>query len=320
MEGNKFYTRGGDTGYTKTIKNFRISKADSIIELLGTLDEFTSSLGLAKTYVDDGKLIEDIEAVQKRMIEISAEVAGGKSTVTQGCVSVIENMIDQYQDVIGEFRGFIVPGKCRASAALDVARTVMRRAERVAVKAGQFGRLPPVLLAYFNRLCDLIYCFARYQDYIYSNNKTEAVRMDMQEINKPQLTLTLAKEISDAIEKKAMGMGLNVVVAIADQGANLMLLHSMDDAYIASAQIAQDKAYTAVSLKMSTQTALELSRGGSLDGLGATSSNKLILLGGGVPLKLENAVLGGLGVSGGTAEQDIELAEYGARYFEGRLK
>ena len=118
----------------------------------------------------------------------------------------------------------------------------------------------------------------------------------------------MAKEISLAVEKRAEETGKRVVIAILDDGANLMLLHSMPDSYIASRQIAQDKAYTAVALKMPTHVALEESRGGALDGLCATDSNRLMLLGGGEPLIINGRVAGGIGVSGGTAEEDTEFA------------
>lgn len=133
-----------------------------------------------------------------------------------------------------------------------------------------------------------------------------------------RLTLSLAKEIAYAVEKAAESMGLSVVIAIDDEGANLTLLHSMDGAYIASSKIARDKAYTAVSLKMTTSEALEESRGGALDGL--ASGNGIILLGGGEPLRAGGKIFGGIGVSGGTKEQDMMLAHLGAVYFEHRIK
>lgn len=322
MENNKFYTGFGDKGYTRTIRNMRIPKSDSLIELLGTLDEFTSMLGAAKIYVKDKRLTEDIEAVQKKIIGINGEIAGGEVSVTQECVETVERMIDRYQAEIGEFKGFVLPGANHASAMLDVARTVCRRAERVAVKVGQFGRLRSVTLVYLNRLCDLLYAFARYAE---KEGKTGAVAMQVNTVqtgggSENKLTLGIAKELAQVIEQDASAQGLNVVIAVLDEGANLILLHAMDNAYIASCQIAQDKAYTAVSLKMSTQAALEQSRGGALDGLSATTGNRLLLLGGGMPLTIGGKIVGGLGVSGGTAEQDIGFAEFGARYLEGRFR
>lgn len=320
---DKIYTGFGDKGYTRTMKNMRIPKSDSLIELLGNLDEFTAVLNISKTAVKDKKLFDDIEAVQKKIIEISGEIAGGKTSVTKDCISAIERMIDEYETLTGGFRGFEVTDSNFASAQLNVARTVIRRAERSCVKVGQFGRIQSVTLVYLNRLSDLIYFFARYAQISGSKNmRMEAVNMandDTKILSVEKLTLGLVKEIALAVERQAESMGLNVVIAILDEGANLMLLHSMDNAYIASCQIAQDKAYTAVSLKMSTQTALEESRGGALDGLTATTGNGLLLLGGGMPLRMNGKIVGGLGVSGGTAEEDIDFAQFGADYLERRL-
>ena len=99
-----------------------------------------------------------------------------------------------------------------------------------------------------------------------------------------KMTIAMAKELAEAVEKAATILGVKVVVAIRDEGANLVLLHAMDDSYIASVQASQDKAYTAVALKMPTHIALDESRGGSLDGL--TNGNGILLLGGGYPLKV----------------------------------
>ncbi|MBQ6530852.1 MAG: heme-binding protein [Clostridia bacterium] len=120
------------------------------------------------------------------------------------------------------------------------------------------------------------------------------------------MTLDLAKKAARAAEIAAEKLGIKVVVAICDEGANLVLLHSMDDSYIASIKAAQDKAYTAVALKMPTHIALKESRGGALDGL--TNGNGILLLGGGFPLESENKIYGGIGVSGGTKEQDTLIA------------
>ena len=138
-------------------------------------------------------------------------------------------------------------------------------------------------------------------------------------LSNPQtkLTLSLAKEIAYAIETAAEQMNLNAVISIYNDGANPVLLHAMDDSYIASARVAQDKAYTAVALKMPTHVALKESRGGAFDGL--TNGNGILLLGGGYPIMKNGRVYGSVGVSGGAKEQDIALAKLGADYFEKRI-
>lgn len=132
-----------------------------------------------------------------------------------------------------------------------------------------------------------------------------------------KMSLSMAKEIAEAVETAAKIIGVNVVTAVRDAGANLVLLHAMDDSFIASVQVAQDKAYTAVSLKMPTHKALEESRGGALDGL--TNGNGIMLLGGGYPLVKAGKLYGGVGVSGGTKEQDTILAMTASEYFKARF-
>jgi len=318
MDNNsKLYTGNGDKGYTRTHSNFRISKADNVIEVLGCIDEVEAALGFAGTFVTNARLAEDIEKVQRKLLDIAGEVEGAKTSVTKECVAVVEEMIDFYQDELKVVDKVGISGKTRAASALKMAYTASRRLERALVKAGQFGRFKPELCIYLNRLADLIFVFAKFAEKDGGSANTEAIKIDnsITPQNAATLTLSMAKLLSEEIEKQGKAMGLNIVVAIADSGANLMLLHSMDDAYIASSKIAQDKAYTSVALKMPTITALELSRGGALDGLSYTSENRIILLGGGEPLKIGGKIVGGLGVSGGTAEEDTALARFGAELF-----
>lgn len=137
-------------------------------------------------------------------------------------------------------------------------------------------------------------------------------------ITKSAIGLALAKEIAYCIEQAAAAMGVNVVIALADEGGRLILLEAMDSSYIASITAAQEKAYTAVALKMPTHEALKAARGGGLDGL--TNGNGILMLGGGYPVIYGGSVIGGIGVSGGTKEQDMALAKAGVLYFEKRTK
>ena len=140
---------------------------------------------------------------------------------------------------------------------------------------------------------------------------------DCKHESQKKMTIAMAKELAEAVEKAATILGVKVVVAIRDEGANLVLLHAMDDSYIASVQASQDKAYTAVALKMPTHIALDESRGGSLDGL--TNGNGILLLGGGYPLRTDKKIYAGIGVSGGTKEQDTTLAMVADAYFKARF-
>lgn len=313
MANSGLYTGFGDKGYTQTLKNKHIPKSDELINLLGTIDEFSAALGVAKAVSYDKELIKDIEEIQKKMIEVMGEIAGGKNSVAEECVKTVEKMTDSYAEE--EFSGFTLSGDNAVSANLNLARTIIRRGERIVSKLSMGGRIRSVTLVYLNRLSDLVYAMAEY-----AKKSRKPVQNGEKNGTITELTLDLAKEIALAVEKRAESMGKRVVVAVLDKGANLMLLHAMKDSYIASVKIAQDKAYTAVALKMPSHVALKESQGGSLDGLVPTSSNGLLLLGGGMPLMIGGKVAGALGVSGGTAEEDIAFSEFGAMYLERRLE
>lgn len=127
------------------------------------------------------------------------------------------------------------------------------------------------------------------------------------------LTQQQARDLTKTIEEKAKSMGVRTVIAICDSGGNLKLLSRMDGAYIGSIAIAQEKAYTSVALKMPTKSVGdEAVPGGALEGLHGNDYNRISMLGGGEPLIKDGIVCGGLGVSGGSAEEDTYLARFGA--------
>ena len=137
-------------------------------------------------------------------------------------------------------------------------------------------------------------------------------------ISPKDITLDLAQSVARKVREKAKKMGVKAVVAISNRAACPVLVESMDDAYIASYDIAVQKAFTVVSLKMSTATLKPLAQpGGSLYGIQFTNGGKIVIFGGGEPLKnREGQIVGGIGVSGGTEAQDTALATYGKEIFE----
>ena len=135
------------------------------------------------------------------------------------------------------------------------------------------------------------------------------------------MVLPLAKQVAEAVEAEAKRVGVNAVVAISDRAARPVLIHVMEDAYIASYDVALQKAYTVVALKMSTMTLKPLAQpGASLYGIQFTNDGQIVIFGGGEPLKIGDRVVGGLGVSGGSEEQDASLAAYGAEVFARLVK
>lgn len=136
-----------------------------------------------------------------------------------------------------------------------------------------------------------------------------------------KMSLCMAKKIAQKVEEKAKEIGVKAVVAISNEGARPVLVECMDDSYIASYDVAFQKAYTVVSLKMSTTTLKGLSQPGQpLYGIQFTNQGQIVIFGGGEPLKVGDRVIGGLGVSGGSEEQDTYLASYGKEVFETLIK
>lgn len=148
-----------------------------------------------------------------------------------------------------------------------------------------------------------------------SSQITEIVRNVIIQ-QKQDMSLELAKTLAERVEERAAMMGVKAVVVIMNSGANPVLVHCMDDSFIASYDVAFNKAYTVVGLKIST---IELKRlaqpGGSLYGIQNTNDGKIVIFGGGEPLMIGGRIVGGLGVSGGTEDEDTALAAYGRQVF-----
>ena len=131
------------------------------------------------------------------------------------------------------------------------------------------------------------------------------------------ISLDDAKVLCEYVEQEARKMGVNAVVAVADSGGNLKICECMDDSYIASRDIAINKSFTSVSLKMSTKKLSVLAKpDGPLYGIQHTNAGKIVIFGGGDTLVCSGKILGGLGVSGGSEEQDTELCALGKKFFE----
>ena len=138
---------------------------------------------------------------------------------------------------------------------------------------------------------------------------------------KKEMTLALAEKLSAAVLAEAARMGVKAVVCVSDGAGNPKLVKSMDDAYIASYDVAVNKAFTVVALKMSTIELKPLAQPNqSLYGIQFTNGGKIVIFGGGDPLRNDKGrIIGGLGVSGGSEEQDTALSEYGRKYFETQM-
>ncbi|MCM1045688.1 MAG: heme-binding protein [Candidatus Gastranaerophilales bacterium] len=126
------------------------------------------------------------------------------------------------------------------------------------------------------------------------------------------MNLQLATALIEEVEAEAARMGVKAVVAVSDASGRPVAIHCMDGSYIGSFDVALNKTYTSVAFQMSTaELAVLAAPGGSLYGIQNTNEGKIVIFGGGEPLLLDGVMIGAIGVSGGTAEQDTRLGAYG---------
>jgi len=166
----RIYTARGDKGQTDLLGE-RVEKDDPRIDLIGALDEATSSIGLGRALAQVTATNERLVTVQRDLYQIMAELAFTDATRPDALhlgtdrTAWLEAELEVITGDITLPREFVLPGECVASGALDVARTVVRRAERLAVplvRAGMVGNAE--ILRYLNRLSSLLFLLARAED------------------------------------------------------------------------------------------------------------------------------------------------------------
>lgn len=132
-----------------------------------------------------------------------------------------------------------------------------------------------------------------------------------------KVNLEAAKKIIARAEEEAANIGVQMVITVLDDGGNLVASHRMDDAWLASVDIAQNKAWTSVALKMPTSNLEEATiPKAELYGLNTTNQGRIVIFGGGFPLEKDGKVTGAIGVSGSSVENDVKVAEAGVKAFE----
>ena len=316
------YTRTGDAGMTRLLGGMAVSKGALRVEAYGTIDELNSALGLAAALVADDEIRSWIGDLQTELFSLGAELASSEPADRVGKEQVkrLEETIDRAEGELVPQRGFIRPGGTAGAGALHLARTIARRAEREIIRLGETEEVSDWVVPYINRLSDLLHVLARLEAQRQTvraikcriMKRLAGERKDVQDMG--DLTLRESLRILDAAEAKAQEIGVSIVLAVTDLGGNLKAFRRMDGALLASVSIAVDKAYTAVALQMDTAQAGRLAQPGApLYGIETTNSGRIVTFGGGLPLRVRGELAGGLGVSGGTVEQDIAVAEAGAR-------
>lgn len=164
----KLYTKQGDDGSTTLFGGQRVDKHALRVEAYGTLDELNSVLGLAAAVADEHHLRPMLLRLQAELFELGSAICTppGKSVAhvspfTAAHVERLERTIDDLTESLEPMRNFILPGGSEAAARLHLARTVCRRAERLIVALARIEPVEGPVLAYVNRLSDLLFAMAR---------------------------------------------------------------------------------------------------------------------------------------------------------------
>jgi len=169
----RIYTRTGDRGETGLFGGGRVKKSHPRVEAFGGVDELNSVVGWAVTTVSDPEIRARLGSLQPDLFTIGAHLATPATNgrrprlpeLPNGRVEEFERWIDEAAAELPEIRAFILPGGTPGAAALHVARTVCRRAERRVVELAAEDHVEPVILTYLNRLSDLLFEWARLENH-----------------------------------------------------------------------------------------------------------------------------------------------------------
>jgi cob(I)alamin adenosyltransferase len=161
-------TMKGDGGETSLAGGVRVSKASARVETYGTIDELNSSLGFARSICDDAEVAAFAKGVQQDLFKIGSSLATPTESpkpqivIDAALVDRLTAEVHRIEAIDGILADWSIPGEHRAAAAFDVARTICRRAERNLVRLQESGAdVQPAILAYVNRLSDLLWLFGR---------------------------------------------------------------------------------------------------------------------------------------------------------------
>ncbi len=161
-------TKGGDGGQTGLVGGVRVSKAHPRVECYGTVDELISSMGFARSICLDAEIRERVKAIQRELYKVGSAIATAPESrksapeITAEMVDALEAEVHRIEAEPGVLADWSLPGELPDASAMDVARTVCRRTERLATGLMEAGEIQnPHILAYLNRLSDLLWLFGR---------------------------------------------------------------------------------------------------------------------------------------------------------------
>ncbi|MGH7639933.1 MAG: cob(I)yrinic acid a,c-diamide adenosyltransferase [Candidatus Dormibacteria bacterium] len=175
MDPKSIVTKGGDRGQTQLLYGGRVGKDDPRTEAYGALDEAISAMGLARALCHNEEVQQRIVELQRECFTVGAELATAPGfrdkleahfpTLAAGAVDALEADVHRLEREVGLPQGFVIPGGSPGAAALDLSRSLVRRAERRAVGLLRQGQLEnSEVVRYLNRLSDLLFMLSRQEE------------------------------------------------------------------------------------------------------------------------------------------------------------
>lgn len=320
------YTRTGDAGTTALFTGQRVSKTHPRVEAYGTLDELNAALSLCVCASHNAQHRALLEAIQLQIFWFSAELASeseqpsaNQRYISSEEIAALEAAIDTAMGRVAPLHSFILPGRCEAASRLHFARTLTRRAERRLVELAGDTTVRHVLMRYINRLSDCLYALARAEDHdahqdtiIREVTKRYQAASHTPAKKESVMSLSFADlhQLTRAAVERAQALNVPVVVSIVDANGTETVTWRMPDALLVSSELAPKKAWTAVAMKTAThELASAVQPGAPLYGLESHMQGKVVTFGGGYALWRDGLLIGGLGISGGSVEQDMDIAQ-----------
>lgn len=325
------YTKTGDKGTTSLFDGKRVKKYALRVDTYGVFDECAAQLSVAEKIAKNQEVKEHLIWLEEKIFHLNAEIATAedyqalksKSTLIEMCdIENLEQWIDFYQERLPQISSFILPGETLVGAQLHVARTICRRGERRLIELAEEESIRSELLQFVNRLSDCLYIFSRVEDY--EQKKDELVtkiierylkKIDDTKEREIKVHFSYVRDIFETCIAEAENLGTEVTVALVDHSGLLVANYSMPNALLVSRELAFKKAYSAIAMKQSTDKLQCLTQpGADFYQLETVTNGELVTFSGGIPIvSLTGEFTGAIGVSGGSKEEDQQIAEAGLK-------
>lgn len=320
----------GDDGKSTLSSELKISKSDPRFAFLGALDELSAAI-----YAYKSALGGDLTLETDKILETLKRISDGVYSPRNASFSATQKDVSYLEERINRVKKSDYAPKTEVACKANIARTIARRAEREAVRTNERFAVSKDTIKYLNRLSDYLRSLTIRLDGE-NNNAANAAMVNTETSDKSGgktpdpteesgivaevvkrimeqrvLSLETAKKIIEKVEEESRNRGKKAVICVCNEQGNPIAVHVMDGAFLISFDVAVKKAYTAVALKMPTLKLNDLVKSGQTF-YGLQNLDKVMTIGGGVPLYRNGILVGGLGVSGGTGEEDDSLARFGA--------